>query len=215
MSLYIRFDEEIKNIKSQLVALEEAFTKVTKDPKLQRLVGTILAVGNCLNAGDKKFGQADGFNIDAIGKASMIQSSSKVTIMQYCCQLCCDEDPDFRSIKTDFHCIKFAVKCFETLKMTDRLLTEIKECKHHFKTITKADPDSYSVFGDKIIKFILKAEVKRVVLNTQFTEVKKQYSKAADWFVFAENDEKRTNIAKFFQYFIEIIDSIERSLPKP
>ena len=181
------------------------------------LFGTLLAVGNCLNAG-KKLGQADGFNMDAIGKASMIKSSANVSIMEYCCQLCCDEDPEFRSIKKDFECVKLALKCIvdDVEKMVDKISTEIKICDNQFKTIKKADPDTEKqVFGEKILKFIPEAEEKRDALKAQFTEVKEDFAKAADWFMFVKSDEKRTKSDKFFKFFIEFIDTVDKSLPKP
>lgn len=106
--------------------------------------------------------------MDALGKANMIKSSENQTILQYCCQLLCDEDPDFRSFKKNFECVYFAFKCIidDVEKMVEKIAAEIKICNNQYNLIIKADPDTENqVFGKKIVTFIPEAEEKRDALQ--------------------------------------------------
>ena len=42
----------------------EAFKSLMQDKDLKKILGSILKVGNCLNAGNLQRGQADGFDIE-------------------------------------------------------------------------------------------------------------------------------------------------------
>ena len=55
-------------IKEQQETLLKAFDLLKTDPDFSSLLGAVLSVGNYLNAGNKKLGQADGFLLDGLSK---------------------------------------------------------------------------------------------------------------------------------------------------
>lgn len=65
--------------------MANAFKALSEDPNLKKVLGGILRVGNCLNAGVKNKERADGFYLDALAKASNIKGSDGRTIMQVVC----------------------------------------------------------------------------------------------------------------------------------
>ena len=52
----------------------QAFDEVKKNKQLKRVFGAVLKIGNCLNAGNKNRGQADGFYIDCLSKPMNIKA---------------------------------------------------------------------------------------------------------------------------------------------
>ena len=52
----------------QQETLLKAFKLLRTDPDFSNLLGAVLSVGNYLNAGNKKLGQADGFLLDGLSK---------------------------------------------------------------------------------------------------------------------------------------------------
>jgi len=47
-----------------------------------KILGSILKVGNCLNAGNKTRGQADGYELDALSKTFSIKDADGNPIMK-------------------------------------------------------------------------------------------------------------------------------------
>ena len=62
------------------------------DKFLHEILGKVLKVGNCLNAGNKMRGQSDGFEVDDLGKAFNIKSKEGQSIMNIICKGIFDAD---------------------------------------------------------------------------------------------------------------------------
>ena len=54
----------------------KAFNSLRDDKNLKKLLGAVLKVGNCLNAGNKNRGQADGFYLDCLSKPMNIRDDT-------------------------------------------------------------------------------------------------------------------------------------------
>jgi hypothetical protein len=52
----IDFETSLKDLKHQIETLKEAFNIIRKDDLFLKILGAILKVGNCLNAGNKQRG---------------------------------------------------------------------------------------------------------------------------------------------------------------
>ena len=59
-----------------ITMLTRFFSLITKDELFLKILGGIVKVGNCLNAGNKQRGQADGFLLDSLSKANMIKDKN-------------------------------------------------------------------------------------------------------------------------------------------
>ena len=78
---------------------------------MKKVLGAVLKVGNCLNAGNKTRGQADGFQIEAISKAMNIKDKTGIqNVMQLICKVLSEEDKSFLEFKSNFK------ECFESCK---------------------------------------------------------------------------------------------------
>lgn len=71
----------------QLDNILEAFKVLRRSENLKMIMGCILKVGNCLNAGNKQKGQADGYEIGDIDKCFNIRDSNGRSIMGMICDM--------------------------------------------------------------------------------------------------------------------------------
>lgn len=67
-----------------------------------KLLGAVLYYGNCLNAGNAKKGQADGFRIKDLSLTESIKDVKGNSMLQDICQRLCNENEDFRNFKSEF-----------------------------------------------------------------------------------------------------------------
>ena len=58
---YMKFDGQIKSLLSQLETVSTGLKKIKTNERFMLILGAILKVGNCMNAGNKNRGQADGY----------------------------------------------------------------------------------------------------------------------------------------------------------
>jgi len=99
-----------------------------EDEELKKIFGSLLKVGNCLSAGDKQTGSADGFFIEEdLGKISNVKDRDGKTILEMICHMKCDEDAQFISFASKF---KEVAIC--TLKY--RLGHLSNQCETHAET---------------------------------------------------------------------------------
>lgn len=104
------------------------------DPRLRKVLGGILKVGNCLNAGNKTRERADGFLLEALGKATNIRSGDGRTILQVVCATLCQDDAEFRGFKSNFSHCQAALKSIvdDVEKACDKVKAELGLNKRRF-----------------------------------------------------------------------------------
>lgn len=64
----------------------KGFEQLRNNDHLMKILGSILKVGNCMNAGNKTRGQADGYELDALSKTFSIKDINGVSIMKMICE---------------------------------------------------------------------------------------------------------------------------------
>ena len=57
----MQFEKVISNILDSQKTVLNGFKEIRTEEKFIRILGAILKVGNCMNAGNKSRGQADGY----------------------------------------------------------------------------------------------------------------------------------------------------------
>lgn len=73
-----------------------AYKQIETNKYLLKIVGMTLSIGNILNGGDPKKGQADGFDLPVLGKLVSMKDNTNKTLLQYICKKIDEEDPEFR-----------------------------------------------------------------------------------------------------------------------
>src|SRR5690606_19695283 len=80
----LQFDDHISEIDDMFRLKMEAYNQLMKSKKLTRVLELILAIGNTLNRGSKKGGNAKGFKLDSLSSLSTTKASDgKTTLMHF------------------------------------------------------------------------------------------------------------------------------------
>lgn len=95
----LEFPEKREIVLTTQKMFENAFSEIRNSVWYKRILGFILALGNILNGGNAQKGQADGFYLEALSKATTMKDINNRTIMQIICEKFKAEDEEFVNIK--------------------------------------------------------------------------------------------------------------------
>ena len=196
----------------------QAFEALKTNKYLLEIFGSILKVGNCLNAGNKTRGQADGFEIEAISKTFSIKDTNGSCIMLTICQKMFEKDEEFTKFKDSFPMCYKALKC-----KVDEIKTESDKAKgalntntSQFELIKKVDPEAEElIFGKQIKVFLQESEKMVEKLQEKNKVVADKYLEICDYFMLNSQDEMRKKSDKFFTFWTQFIDDVQKQIPKP
>lgn len=113
----IDFEPKAALLKSQLNQLISAFSIIKDSKHIHGILSKILTIGNMMNAGDLKRGQADGFLLgDAFNKVNSLRDVDGMSILKHICKMMHEEDSDPEkgfvvTFKDNFNGLKDAKKC--------------------------------------------------------------------------------------------------------
>lgn len=104
-----------------------------------KILGAILKVGNCMNAGNKSRGQADGYQLDALSKTLSIKDSEGNSILSMICQKLFEQDPSYAEFKVDYEYCYAAHKCIieDIKKDCNKAKNDLKVNKGMFEMVLK------------------------------------------------------------------------------
>jgi hypothetical protein len=120
----MKFETILSGLSKQQDINMDGFKVLMKNDYLKYIIGCLLKIGNCMNAGNKTRGQADGFEIDAITKGFSIKDSDGKSIMQNIIIKLLEKDETFREFKDEFSPCIAAMKC-----KVDEVNSEVNKCK--------------------------------------------------------------------------------------
>jgi len=165
------------------------------------ILGSVLKIGNCLNAGNKQRGQADGFELDALAKTFSIKDSEGNAIMKMITAKLYEDDESIAEFKAGFSSCFTCLKCIvdDVKKDTEKANKDLNSNKNQFELLKKVDPDVEDIpFGKQMESFLVTAEktvTKTLAVND---EVAKLYAETCDYFMVGPQDEMRKKSEKFF-----------------
>lgn len=181
---------------------------------VRTLLQAALSLGNILNGNTDK-GQADGFSIEAVMRLATVKDSTGKPAIQFITKLMKDklgaEMDGFRkehkaaSIKPDLNEQDDMIKAFvgsfnANKKKTMALIAKINDPKDRF-------PEVMTEFFEKSVEKIEKVQEERKKVGDIFQEV-------LDYYEIPAKDSKAKNSADFFKFFNEMLDMVEKNLPK-
>lgn len=98
----MKFENTVAVFKDNLANLINALKVLKEHKSLHFILGSVLKIGNCLNAGNKSRGQADGFEIDALSKSFTIKDKENKSIISFISQLAIEKNEEYVNFKQDF-----------------------------------------------------------------------------------------------------------------
>jgi len=91
----ISYEKSVSDLMNQQDTVLRGFKSLVENEKLKKLLGAILKFGNCLNAGNKSRGQADGFSLGNLGTSLTLKDANGSSMLKLCCLKLVEDDPTF------------------------------------------------------------------------------------------------------------------------
>ncbi|XP_019739721.1 protein diaphanous homolog 1 isoform X2 [Hippocampus comes] len=192
----LQFDEQLNNIKPDVVSVTAACEELRKSASFSKLLQIILLVGNYMNAGSRN-GKAFGFSISYLCKLRDTKSADlKQTLLHFLADVCMEQYPEVMSFPDELiHIEKASRVSAETLqKNVEMMGRQIKNLEKDIETFPPAQNDK-DQFVEKMSSFVSSAREQYEKLNLMHKNMEKQYTDLGDYFVF---DPRKLSVEEFF-----------------
>ncbi|XP_055368335.1 protein diaphanous homolog 1 isoform X2 [Betta splendens] len=192
----LQFDEQLNNIKPDVVSVTAACEELRKSQTFAKLLQIILLVGNYMNSGSRN-GSAFGFSISYLCKLRDTKSADlKQTLLHFLADLCQEQYPEVMSFPDELmHVEKASRVSAETIqKNLDQMGRQIKNLQTDLETFPPAQSDN-DLFVEKMSSFVTTAQEQYEKLDLMHKNMEKEYNDLGDYFVF---NSKKISVEEFF-----------------
>lgn len=192
----LQFEEQLNNIKPDVVSVTAACEEVIKSQSFSKLLQIILLMGNYMNAGSRN-GKAFGFSISYLCKLRDTKSADlKQTLLHFLADVCQEQHPDVMSFPDELiHIEKASRVSAETLqKNLEQMGRQIKNLQKDLETFPPPQNDK-DLFAEKLSSFVVTAQEQYEKLDLMYKNMEKQYTDLGDFFVF---DPRKVSVEDFF-----------------
>ncbi|XP_042637551.1 protein diaphanous homolog 3 [Orycteropus afer afer] len=148
----LQFEEQVNNIKPDIMAVSTACEEIKKSKSFSKLLELVLLMGNYLNAGSRN-AQTFGFNLSSLCKLKDMKSADqKTTLLHFLAEICEEKYPDILNFIDDLEHLdkagKVPVEMLEkNLKQMGRQLQQLEKDLETFPP----PEDSHDKFVTKMI----------------------------------------------------------------
>lgn len=192
----LQFEEQLNNIKPDVVSVTAACEELSKSQSFSKLLQIILLVGNYMNAGSRN-GKAFGFSISYLCKLRDTKSADlKQTLLHFLAEVCQEQNPDVMGFPDELiHVEKASRVSAETLQKNLELMgRQIKNLKRDLETFPPPQNEK-DLFAEKLSSFVVMAQEQYEKLDLLHKNMEKQYTDLGDFFVF---DPRKVSVEEFF-----------------
>ncbi|KAI4899906.1 hypothetical protein NFI96_019484 [Prochilodus magdalenae] len=189
----LQFEEQVNNIKPDIVAVTAACEELVQSENFSQLLQIILLVGNYMNSGSRN-AKAFGFNISYLCKLRDTKSADqKQTLLHFLADMCQEEYPKVMHFPEELIHLEKASRAqiikeisvshtvsAETLqKNLDQMGKQIKSLEKDIETFPPPQSDK-----DKFHSFVEHAREQFEKLELMYNNMQKQYEDLGKYFVF-------------------------------
>ncbi|XP_056625199.1 protein diaphanous homolog 1 isoform X1 [Triplophysa dalaica] len=192
----LQFDEQVNNIKPDVVAVTAACEELRKSESFAKLLEITLLLGNYMNAGSRN-AKAFGFSISYLCKLRDTKSADqKQTLLHFLAETCLEQHPEVMTFTDELiHVEKASKVSVENLqKNLDFMGKQIKSLDKDIETFPPPQSDK-DKFVEKMTSFVSTAREQYEKLDLMRENMEKQYEDLAKYFVF---DPKKMTSEEFF-----------------
>ncbi|XP_053179601.1 protein diaphanous homolog 1, partial [Scomber japonicus] len=192
----LQFEEQLNNIKPDVVSVTAACEEMSKSQSFTKLLEIILLVGNYMNAGSRN-GKAFGFSISYLCKLRDTKSADlKQTLLHFLADVCQEQYPEVMNFPDELiHVEKASRVSAETLQKNIELMgRQIKTLEKDLETFPPAQSDK-DHFVEKMTSFVATAHEQYEKLDLMYKNMEKQYIDLGAYFVF---DPKKLSVEEVF-----------------
>ncbi|XP_077433934.1 protein diaphanous homolog 1-like [Vanacampus margaritifer] len=192
----LQFEEQLNNVKPDVVSVTAACEELRKSTSFSKLLQIILLVGNYMNAGSRN-GKAFGFSISYLCKLRDTKSADlKQTLLHFLADVCMEQYPEVMNFTDELiHVEKASRVSAEILqKNVEMMGRQIKNLEKDIETFPPAQKDN-DLFVEKMSNFVSSAHEQYEKLDLMHKNMEKQYTDLGDYFVF---DPRKLSVEEVF-----------------
>ncbi|XP_021506906.1 protein diaphanous homolog 1 isoform X1 [Meriones unguiculatus] len=192
----LQFNEQVENIKPEIVSVTAACEELRKSESFSSLLEITLLVGNYMNAGSRN-GGAFGFNISFLCKLRDTKSADqKMTLLHFLAELCENDYPDVLKFPDELaHVEKASRVSAENLqKNLDQMKKQIADVERDVQNFPAAT-DEKDKFVEKMTSFVKDAQEQYNKLRMMHSNMETLYKELGDYYIF---DPKKLSVEEFF-----------------
>ncbi|XP_041694570.2 protein diaphanous homolog 1-like isoform X2 [Coregonus clupeaformis] len=192
----LQFEEQLNNIKPDVVSVTAACEELRKSSTFSQLLQIILLVGNYMNAGSRN-AKAFGFSISYLCKLRDTKTADlKQTLLHFLADVCQEQYPDVLTFPDELiHVEKASRVSAETLqKNLEQMGCALKTLDKDLETFPPPQSDR-DMFVEKMTSFVASAREQHEKLDMMHKNMEKQYSDLGEYFVF---DPRKISVEEFF-----------------
>uniref|UniRef100_H3B265 Diaphanous related formin 3 n=1 Tax=Latimeria chalumnae TaxID=7897 RepID=H3B265_LATCH len=190
----LQFEEQVNNIKPDIMAVSAACEEIRKSKSFSKLLELVLLMGNYMNAGSRN-AQTYGFNLSSLCKLKDTKSvDQRTTLLHFLGGVCEGKYPEVLRFTEDLqHVDKASKVSAENLeKNLKQMEKQLQQLEKDLETFPPAED-----MHDKFVTKIFAAYAKEVYLKLakMYENMEKLYEDLMEYFVI---DSKKVAMEEFF-----------------
>ncbi|XP_061442111.1 protein diaphanous homolog 1 [Rhineura floridana] len=206
----LQFNEQVENIKPEIVSVTAACEEVRKSENFSNLLSIILLVGNYMNAGSMNAG-AFGFNISFLCKLRDTKSvDQKLTLLHFLAETCELEYPEVLKFPDELIHVEKAcqVPAADLRKNLDLMKKQISELRRDVDNCPSTAEEK-DKFVEKMTSFVKEAQEQYEKLRMMHSNMENLYKELGQYFLFDTNkismEEFFTDLHNFRNMFVQAV----------
>ena len=209
-SLISKYEFIIPRLEETFEYMIPACEELRENKHFHQFLGTILSLGNIMNAGTAK-GQADGFSLDLLPKLEGLKDSLGNSILTFICSKTHKDDPSFEGFKNKFPQLEKAAgfSMNETKKKLEELNNMVNQVD---KLIT--DLNTQDEFIKKATNSLEGAKEKVKIFKKKEEKNKNFYHETIKFFGYKDKDKYYEENGLFFKMLLNFFKEVDKQMPK-
>ncbi|XP_040847253.1 protein diaphanous homolog 3 isoform X1 [Ochotona curzoniae] len=192
----LQFEEQVNNIKPDIMAVSAACEEIKKSKSFSKLLELVLLMGNYMNAGSRN-AQTFGFNLSSLCKLKDTKSADqKTTLLHFLVEICEEKYPDILNFVDDLkHIDKASRVSVETLeKNLKQMGRQLQQLEKDLETFPPPE-DLHDKFVTKMSSFVTSAKEQYGNLSKLHENMEKLYQNIMGYYAI---DVKKVSVEDFF-----------------
>jgi len=211
----MEFNEMKKDSQVPLEAIKVAIRDTRQSQSLKKVLGVVLSIGNFLNGGSNK-GQADGFDIEVLGKLSSIKDADGGSMVDYLKKVCDNKYSGLlQQLSKELITIGDAsgVSIDDLRSKVGEIQKDFTVCQQAIKNIAKSP--STNRFFEVTTPFMQHAESTVTELQTGYQQMLSDFESMLLYFGVSPQKAKGKNPGDFFAALKEFTGKMAAVAPPP
>ncbi|XP_071888613.1 protein diaphanous homolog 3 isoform X2 [Anas platyrhynchos] len=191
----LQFEEQVNNIKPDIMAVSAACEEIKKSKSFSKLLELVLLMGNYMNAGSRN-AQTFGYNLSSLCKLKDTKSADqKTTLLHFLVEVCEESYQDVLNFTEDFqHLDKASKVSAENLeKSLKHMERQLQQLEKDLQTFPVAE-DKHDKFVAKMSSFLVHAKEDFQKLSRMHENMEKLYQNVMRYYAI---DLKKVSVEEF------------------